>query len=270
MEKEPNVGPRSSPPYGPILSKSQTGIRSSRKKMEREGSIGLGPSKSPKSGEVIICGGSLEINKKTHEGSNEPMSSDTPSSSSKIEVSSPRASRRQEEAKGDSMEEINMEEVNSRETQCQRASFSSKARVQEMSWENTNTGRVEERYWFSIFTQFSPYSSHVLDWIPHSEEFFGQGGAIVGEAPGEGGFLLERPERDGHKGLGQVPLSILLPPKNQSPSGRELVVKEGVALQIEDREKEEDWGEEAKGIGRKVVWQGSVNSWVSQLWDTKS
>ena len=42
-------------------------------------------------------------------------------------------------------------------------------------------------------------------------------------------------------------MSILPPPKNQSPSGRELVVREGVALRFEDREKEEDWGEEAKG-----------------------
>ena len=68
-----------------------------------------------------------------------------------------------------------MEEVNSRETQCQRASFSLKARVQEMSWENTDTGCIEERYGFSILTQFSPHSSHVLDRIPHSKEFFGQG-----------------------------------------------------------------------------------------------
>ena len=65
----------------------------------------------------------------------------------------------------------------------------------------------------------------------------------MGEAPGEGGFLLEGPERDGNEGLGQVPLSILPPLKNQSPPGRELVVRdEGVALQFEDREKEEAKG----------------------------
>ena len=64
----------------------------------------------------------------------------------------------------------------------------------------------------------------------------------MGEAPGEGGFLLEGPERDGNEGLGQVPLSILPPRKNQRPPGCELVVREGVALQFEDREKEEDWG----------------------------
>ena len=42
-----------------------------------------------------------------------------------------------------------------------------------MCWENTDTGRVEERYGFSSLTQFSPHSSHVLDWIPHLEESFG-------------------------------------------------------------------------------------------------
>ena len=66
----------------------------------------------------------MEINKKTHEGSKEPMSSGTPSPSSKIGASSTRAFGRLEEAKGDNREEINMEEVNSRETQCQRASLS--------------------------------------------------------------------------------------------------------------------------------------------------
>ena len=80
--------------------------------MKGEGSIGLRPSKIPKGGEVIICGGSLEINKKTHEGLNEPTSYGTPSPSSKIGVFSPRASGRLEEAKGVSREEINMEEVN--------------------------------------------------------------------------------------------------------------------------------------------------------------
>ena len=69
LEREPNEGPGPSPPYGPFLSK--------RKKMVGEGLIG------PKSGEGYSCRGSLEINKKTHEGSNEPSSSST---------SSPRAS----------------------------------------------------------------------------------------------------------------------------------------------------------------------------------
>ena len=53
-----------------------------------------------------------------------------------------------------------------------------------MSWENTNTGCVEERYEFSILTQFSPHSSHVLDRIPHSKEFFGpSGGCDCGRSP---------------------------------------------------------------------------------------
>ena len=60
--------------------------------MEREGSLGLGPSKSPKGGEVIIYSGPLEINKRIHEGSKEPTSFSIPSLSSKEGVSSPRAS----------------------------------------------------------------------------------------------------------------------------------------------------------------------------------
>ena len=59
--------------------------------MEREGSIGLGPSISPKGGDGYSCGGPLEINKKTHEGSNEPSISGTSSPSSKMGVSCPRA-----------------------------------------------------------------------------------------------------------------------------------------------------------------------------------
>ena len=39
----------------------------------------------------------------------------------------------------------------------------------------------------------------------------------MGEALGEGGFLLEGPERDGHEGLDKVPWSTLPPLKNQSP-----------------------------------------------------
>ena len=69
LEREPNEGLGPSPPYDPFLSK--------RKKMVGEGSIG------PKSGEGYSCGGPLEINKKTREGSIEPSSSGT---------SSPRAS----------------------------------------------------------------------------------------------------------------------------------------------------------------------------------
>ena len=49
-------------------------------------------------------------------------------------------------------------------------------------------------------------------------------------------------------------MSILLPPKNQSPPIRELAVREGVALQIEDRENKEDWGEEAKGSWEESCW----------------
>ena len=128
------LGP--SPPYGPFLSK--------RKKMEGEGLIGLGPSISLKGGEGYSCGGPLEINKKTHEGSNEPLSSGTSSPSSKMGVSCPRAFGRLEEAKGVSREETNMEDVNSRENQCQRASLSSEAGVWDRSWENTGKGCVEE------------------------------------------------------------------------------------------------------------------------------
>ena len=88
-------------------------------------------------------------------------------------VSFPRAFGRLEEAKGVRREETNMEDVNSRENQCQRALLSSEAGVWDRSWENTDKGCVEERYEFSILTQVSLHSSHILDRIPHSEEFFG-------------------------------------------------------------------------------------------------
>ena len=93
----------------------------------------------------------------------------------------------------------------------------------------------------------------------------------MGEASNEGGLLIEGSESDGYEGLGQVPLRILPPSNSQSPQGRKLVIRdEGVAMQNEDGEKEEDWGRKQMCLGKKAVWQGSANSWVSQLWDTKS
>ena len=75
----------------------------------------------------------------------------------------------------------------------------------------------------------------------------------MGEASGEGGLLIEGFESDGYEGLGQVPLRILLPSNSQSPLGHKLVIRdEGVAMQNEDGEKEEDWGEEAN-----VSWEES-------------
>ena len=113
MEREPNEGHGSpSPPYGlvPSKAKSPTGIRSSMKKTEREDSNGVGP-KSPKGGEVQFWGGTLELNKKYHVGLEVPKSFGTPSLSSKEGVSTSRASRRQEETKGDSKVERSQEEV---------------------------------------------------------------------------------------------------------------------------------------------------------------
>ena len=116
MEREPNEGPGfPSPPFGlvPSKAKSPTGIRSSRKKMARKGSNGLGP-KSPKGGEVQFWGGPLELNKRNHVGLEVPKSFGTPSLSSKG-VSTSRASGRQEEANGDSKVERSQEEVKSGE-----------------------------------------------------------------------------------------------------------------------------------------------------------
>ena len=115
----------------PLKAKSPTGIRSSRKKTEREDSNGVGP-KSPKGGEVQFWGGTLELNKKNHVGLEVPKSFGTPSLSLKEGVSTSRASGRQEEAKGDRKVERSQEEVKSGEPQCQRALSSSKARDLEM------------------------------------------------------------------------------------------------------------------------------------------
>ena len=95
----------------------------------------------------------------------------------------------------------------------------------------------------------------------------------MGEAPSEGGFLLEGPERDGHEGLGQVPLSILPPPKNQRTKAPQVVswwLEKEWHYNLRIGKRRKTGGSKQKGLGRKAVWQGSVNSWVSQLWDTKS
>ena len=75
----------------------------------------------------------------------------------------------------------------------------------------------------------------------------------MGEAFGEGGLLIEGFESDGYEGLGQVSLRILPPSNSQSPQGRKLVIRdEGVAMQNQDGEREEDWGEEVD-----VSWEES-------------
>ena len=92
----------------------------------------------------------------------------------------------------------------------------------------------------------------------------------MGDAPSEGGFLLEGPERDGNAGLGQVPLSILLPLKNQSPRAMSWLLEKEWHCNLRIGKRRKTRGRKQRGLGRKAVWLGSVNSWVSQLWDTKS
>ena len=88
-----------------------------------------------------------------------------------------------------------------------------------------------------------------------------RGGAIVGEASGEGGLLIEGSESDGYEGLGQVPLRILPSSNSQSPQGHKLVIRdEGVVMQNEDGEKEEDWGG-----GSKCVLGGKLFGKVPQI-----